>query len=77
MNGKMIPLVWGVVFGSIGIWSIFGMTSGWKYLIGPLCIFAGWHSLKAAVFMSDKEVDAVVGGDYSSKQKSLKKFEDL
>lgn len=75
MNGKMIPLIWGVVIGGIGIWSIFGMSSGIKYIIGPICLLAGWHSLKAAAFMSDGEIDEITKGNPSNK--SRRKFEDL
>jgi hypothetical protein len=75
MNGKMIPLVWGVVIGSVGIWSIFGMTSWFKYVVGPVCLLAGWHSLKAAVFMTDEEVNKVNSG--MADQKTQRKFEDL
>ncbi len=77
MQGKSVALIWGVIVGGIGIWSIFGMDSGFKYIIGPLCIFFGWHSLKAAVFMSDNEIDEIsrTRGDPSTKTR--KKFEDL
>ncbi len=77
MQGKMVPLIWGVVVGGIGIWSIFGMDSGFKYVVGPLCLFFGWHSLKAAVFMTDSEIEEIsrTGGNPSTKTK--KKFEDL
>ena len=77
MNGKMVPLIWGVVVGGIGIWSIFGMTSGFKYLIAPVCLFFGWHSLKAAAFMSDSEIDEISNLGGSARKKTLDKFEDL
>lgn len=75
MQGKMVPLIFGVVVGGIGIWSIFGMDSGFKYVIGPLCLFFGWHSLKAAVFMTDSEIEEIRGGNPSTKTKN--KFEDI
>jgi hypothetical protein len=75
MNGKMVPLIWGVVIGGIGIWSIFGMTNGFKYVLGPVCLFAGWHSLKAAVFMTDDEINEINSG--SENEKTSKKFENL
>jgi hypothetical protein len=75
MNGKMVPLIWGVVIGGIGIWSIFGMTNGFKYVLGPVCLFAGWHSLKAAVFMTDDEINEISSG--SENEKTSKKFENL
>ena len=75
MNGKMVPLIWGVVIGGIGIWSIFGMTSGFKYVLGPVCLFAGWYSLKAAVFMTDDEINRINSG--SANEKTSKKFENL
>lgn len=77
MSKKMVPLIWGVIIGGIGIWSIFGMTSGLKYLIGPVCLFSGWHSLKAAVFMTDTEIDEFTNPNASVSQKTRKKFEDL
>ncbi len=70
-----MPLIWGVVIGGIGIWSIFGMTNGFKYVLGPVCLFAGWHSLKAAVFMTDDEINEINSG--SENEKTSKKFENL
>ena len=75
MSGKKIPLIWGVVMIGIGVWTIFAMTSGFKYVIGPACLFAGWYSLKAAVFMTDDEINTINSG--SSDEKTSKKFENL
>ncbi len=75
MSGKKVPLIFGVVMLGIGIWTIFGMTSGFKYLFGPLCLFAGWHSLKAAVYMSDDEIDQINSGQANRKTKD--KFKNL
>lgn len=77
MNGKMVPLVWGVVIGGIGIWTIFGMTSGFKYVLGPVCLFFGWHSLKAAVFMSDSEINEISSLGDNTTKKTQDKFKNL
>lgn len=77
MNGKMVPLIWGVVIGGIGIWIIFGMTSGFKYVLGPVCLFFGWHSLKAAVFMSDSEVNEISSLGENASKKTQDKFKNL
>ena len=77
MSGKKIPLIWGVLMIVIGVWTIFGMTSGIKYLIGVACLFAGWHSLKAAVFMSDTEIDEVNQYRENASKKTYEKFKDL
>ncbi len=60
MNLKIVPLTWGLLIGGIGVWTIFGMTSGLKYLIGPLCLFFGWTSIKAAIFMTEKDLSEVI-----------------
>jgi hypothetical protein len=59
MNPKMVPLIWGLVVGGIGVWSIFGMSSGFKYVIGPLCLFFGWVSIKAAVVITEREITEI------------------
>jgi len=75
MNGKKVPLIFGVAMLAVGIWSIFGMKSGFKYLLGPFCLFIGWHSLKTAVYLTDDEVNRLNHG--CADQKTQKKFEDL
>lgn len=77
MQGKKVALIWGAIIGGIGIWLFLKMDGALKYLLSPLLIFFGWHSLKAAVFMSDNEIDEIsrTRGDPSTKTR--KKFEDL
>lgn len=77
MNGKMVPLIWGVVIGGIGIWSFFGMNSWFKFLVGPVCLLLGWHSLKAAVFMSDAEINEISQRGEYSRKKTKDKFNNL
>lgn len=77
MKGKMVPLIWGVVVGGIGIWTIFGMTNGFKYLLGPVCLFFGWYSLKVAVFMSDDEINEVNQYRENSSKETYDKFKNL
>jgi hypothetical protein len=74
MSGKYVPLIWGVLLIGLGFWS-FSLSSGVKYIIGPICFFVGWYSLKAASFLSNDEVDQILEGRQSDRTK--KKFENL
>lgn len=76
-NPRKVPLIWGVVVGGIGIWTLFGMEGAMKFLIGPACIFFGWHSLKSAVYMTAKEIDEIITRGDSTPKSTRDKFRDL
>ena len=67
MQRRTIPLLWGAISIGAAMWVVLATHNFWGYAIGAVLIMFGWHSLKAAAYMTDSEIAEFTDPDLTKK----------
>ena len=74
-SNRHVPWIMSVGALALAFW-LFSFWSWWQFLVGMLFFLFGWHSIKTALFASDKELHELTGEAMSeeTKRKIMDRF---